>query len=91
MRHGKKKKKPLPDPIKFETHTVISNLNQRKVIGGWPALVINHDKFNISTPVEDHISLPWGVEATSAMIVPKNLNSDSKVKRILIMSIYSKP
>ena len=56
-----KEKKPLPDLIKLTTHTVISNVHQRKGIGGRPALVINHDKFHISTPVDDHVSLPWGV------------------------------
>ena len=86
-----KEKKPLQELIQLPNHTVISNVYQRKGVGGRPALVINHNKYNISTPVENHVTLPWGVECTTAMIAPKYLTSDSRIKRIFLVSIYSKP
>ena len=65
-----REKLPLPELIKLPNHTVISNVYQRKGVGGIPALVINHNKYTITTPVESYVTLPWGVEATPAMIVP---------------------
>ena len=56
-----KEKKPLPELIQLSTHTVISNVYQRRGVGGRPALVINHEKVNISRPVEGYVPLPWGV------------------------------
>ena len=82
------RKKPLHELIQLSSHTVISNVYQRRGVGGRPALVINHDKCHISTPIENHLSLTCGVEATSAMIVPKNLNKESIVKRIILFSIH---
>ena len=55
--------KNLPDLITLTNHTVISNIFQRKCVGGRPALVINNEKFTITTPVESAVSLPWGLEA----------------------------
>ena len=86
-----REKKPLPDLITLNNYTVISNVFQRKSVGGRPALVINHEKFTITTPVESYVSLPWGVEATSALIVPRCAIRDSSVRSILLVSIYSKP
>ena len=37
-----KEKKPLPELINLLDHTVISNVYQRKGVGGRPALIINH-------------------------------------------------
>ena len=83
--------KPLQMLINLPNHTVVSNVYQRKGVGGRPALIINHDKFSISSPLDSLVSLPWGVETTTAMIAPKLLKSDSCVKRIMLVSIYSKP
>ena len=83
--------KPLTEILQIPSHTRLGNVYQRKGAGGRTALVINHDKYNITKPVESHVTVPWGVEVTTAMIAPKQTTSDSLVKRILIMSIYSKP
>ena len=37
------------------------------------------------------IDIPWGVEAVYCLISPKNINSNSLIKKIVICSIYSKP
>ena len=37
------------------------------------------------------IEIPWGVEATWAIISPKNIINDSKIKKIAVCSLYCKP
>jgi hypothetical protein len=37
------------------------------------------------------ISIPWGVEVVWAVMTPKHTNSSSKIQKIMIGSIYSKP
>ena len=37
------------------------------------------------------IEIPWGVEATWALITPKNLTNNSMIKHIAVCSFYSKP
>ena len=91
MKLGKGETVPLPQIINLPNHTVISNPYQRKGVGGRPALVINHEKFSISTSGKDLVPLPWGVETTTAMIAPKLFKSESNVKRIFLVSIYCKP
>ena len=83
--------KPLQELINLTNRTVISNVYQRKGVGGRPALVINHEKYSISTPIDSLVPLPWGVEASTAIIAPKTFKSDCSVKRIILVSIYCKP
>ena len=82
---------PLNKIIHLPNHTVISNPHQRKGIGGRPALIINNKKYNIKNLTQSIIEIPWGVEATWALISPKNKTSDSLIKRIAVCSLYSKP
>ena len=35
--------------------------------------------------------MPWGVEAVWALVTPKNVRNDSKIQKIVIGAIYSKP
>ena len=37
------------------------------------------------------VSIPWGVEAVWAVLTPKNVTSVSKIQKIVVGSIYSKP
>ena len=85
MKVGRDKIIQLPD------HTIISNPHQRKGVGGRPALIINHKKYNIKNLTQSFIEIPWGVEATWALISPKTKTSDSQIKRIAVCSLYSKP
>ena len=82
---------PLDEIIRLPNHTVISNPHHRKGVGGRPALIINHDKYHIRNLTQSLIEIPWGVEATWALITPKNITSDSSIKRIALCSVYSKP
>ena len=83
--------KPLDQIINLPNHTVISNPHQRKGVGGRPALIVNHSKYHVRNLTQSLIEIPWGVEATWALISPKNVTSDSKIKRIAMCSVYSKP
>ena len=82
---------PLDTIINLPNHVVISNPHQRKGAGGRPALVINNKKFHVKNLTQSLIDIPWGVEATWAIISPKNVSSDSLVKKIAVCSLYCKP
>ena len=73
---------PLTEIINLPDHTVISNPHQRDGVGGRPALIINNTKFQVSNLTQSLIEIPWGV-ATWALISPKNITSDSKIKKIM--------
>jgi hypothetical protein len=77
--------------IKIEDFKVISNVFQRKGKGGRPAIIVNSKKYHIENLTQNVISIPWGVEVVWAVLTPKNVNNSSKIQKIVIGSIYSKP
>ena len=83
--------KTLDEIISLEDHVVISNFHQRHGVGGRPALIINSKKFIVQNLTQCVIQIPWGVEIVWAMITPKNIQSDSKIQKIILGAIYSKP
>ena len=83
--------KTLDQVINLPSHTVISNPHQRKGVGGRPALIINSEKYIIRNLTQSLIEIPWGVEATWALITPKILTNNSMIKHIAVCSFYSKP
>ena len=83
--------KPLEEIIHLPNHVVISNPHQRQGVGGRPALIINTTKYHVRNITQSLIDIPWGVEATWAIISPKNITSDSQIQKIAVCSIYSKP
>ena len=82
---------PLEEIIHLPNHIVISNPHQRKGVGGRPALMINTTKYYVKNLTQNLVKIPWGVEATWAIITPKSITSDSIIKRIAVCSVYSKP
>jgi hypothetical protein len=82
---------PLEQIIKLPNHTVISNPHQRKGVGGRPALIINNTKYHIRNITQSLIEIPWGVEATWAIMTPKNVTNESSIQKIAVCSVYSKP
>ena len=78
--------KPLEVIIKLPHHVVISNPHQRRGVGGRPALIINSTKYFVKNITQHLVEIPWGVEATWAIITPKNLTSDSTIKKIALCS-----
>ena len=83
--------KTLDEIINLEDHVVISNVHQRQGVEGRPALIINNKKYMVQNLTQCVIQIPWGVEIVWAMITPKNIHNDSKIQKIILGSIYSKP
>ena len=82
---------PLQQIIKLEDHTVISNVSQRLGVGGRPALVVNHKKYQVQNITNTLIQIPWGVEAVWCVLTPLNVSHDSKIQKIACCAIYCKP
>ena len=81
----------LDQLIDIEDYKVISNPHQRKGVGGRPALVVNTQFYHIKNLTNTLITIPWGCEATWALITPKNVTSASKIQKIALCSLYCKP
>ena len=81
----------LDKVIKIDGYEIISNVFQRRGVGGRPAIIANSEKFIVENLTQTVISIPWGVEAVWAVLTPKNLTNASKVQKIVVGSIYCKP
>ena len=81
----------LSQLINMEDFSVISNPHQRVGVGGRPALVINTKQYHVRNLTNSLIDIPWGCEATWALLTPKNVTNASKVQKIAVCSIYCKP
>ena len=79
---------PLETLLQNEGYKIIKNVVQRKRKGGKPVLVIKEEKFHIKHLCPDIITVPIGVEAVWALLTPKNVNMNSKVKNIAVSSVY---
>ena len=77
--------------IDIDDYTVVSNPHQRKGKGGRPALVINTKNYHVRNLTNTLIQIPWGCEATWALLTPKNVTSASVIQKIAVCSLYSKP
>ena len=60
-------------------------------MGGRPAIIVNHKKYNIQNLTQRLIIITWGVEALWCLMSPKDVTNDRLVKKIAVASIYSKP
>ena len=71
-------------------YRVISNPHAREEgrSGGRPALIIRKDKYNIKDLTNTIINIPWKVEASWAVLTPKNVSHDSLIKKIILCSFY---
>ena len=78
----------ISDIIDIEGYRWIQNVVQRKKKGGKPAILINEELFHIKELCPDVITVPVGVEAVWALIIPKNLPPNSRIKHIAVASIY---
>ena len=81
---------PLVDSLKMDDFEIISNVYQRREKGGRPALIVRKDKFHIVNITNTLFTIPLGVEAVWAVLTPKTLTNDSKIKRIAICSFYNR-
>ena len=83
--------KTLNEIIHLEEHVVISNVHQRKGVGGRPAIIVNNKKFEIRNLTNTVIPVKWGVEVVWALLTPKTASQSSKIQQIACAAIYSKP
>ena len=81
----------LENGISIEDFKVISNVSQRKGTGGRPAIVVNSKKYHVENITQSVVSIPWGVEVVWAVLTPKNVSNESKIQKIFVGSVYSKP
>ena len=81
----------LDQIIKLDDHIVISNVYQRKGVGGRPAIIANKSKYEIQNVTNTLVQIPWGVEAVWCVLTPKNVTHNSKIQKIACCSLYSKP
>ena len=81
----------LSDIISIDGFEIISNVFQRRGIGGRPAIIVDGRKFLVENLTQTMISIPWGVEAVWALLTPKNSTNASKIQKIAVGSIYCKP
>ena len=81
----------LKDLLKLRNFEVVSNICQRKGVGGRPAIIVNKEKYFITNLTQSVVDIPWGVEAVWCLLSPKEANNNSKIRNIVVASIYSKP
>ena len=86
-----REEKTLEKLINIEDFEVISNFYQRKGKGGRPAVIVSKKNFNIENLTNTLVSIPWGVEIVWVALTPKYVDNASKVQKIIVGSIYSKP
>ena len=82
---------PLENVIKLDGYKVISNVHQRKGEGGRPAIIVDTKNYVVENITQGAVNVPWGVEAVWAVLMPKNVTNTSKIQKIVVGSIYSKP
>ena len=83
--------KTLQQIINLENHEVVSDVHQRKGMGGRPAVIVNKTKFVVQNITNKIIQVKWGVEVVWCLLTPKNATSKSKIQKIACASVYCKP
>ena len=78
----------ISEIIKIDGYRWVQNVAQRKKKGGKPAILVNEKMFHIKELCPDVITVPIGVEAVWALLTPKNLPPNSRIKQIAVASIY---
>ena len=83
--------KPLDQLINLEDFRIISNIHQRRGVGGRPAIFVNEKLFTVTNLTNTEVSIPWGVEIVWAVLTPRKATNASKIQKIVVASIYCKP
>ena len=58
--------KTLDQIVKLNNYKIISNVHQRKGIGGRPAIFADENKFDVQNITNNLLQIPWGVEANDS-------------------------
>ena len=78
----------LKQLLNLENYEIITNVHQRDAVGGKPAILIKTENYVVTNLCPKVITVPTGVEAAWALIVPKVKNSKNKIKFIALCSVY---
>ena len=81
----------LNETLSMEDYEIISNVFQRKGIGGGPAIIANKKKYEVENLTQSVISVPWGVEAVWAILTPKIVQLPAKYKKLLLVQYIASP
>ena len=72
----------LENVIEMDDFKVISNVFQRKGIGGRPAIIVNSKKYQVENLTQTVVSIPWGVEAVWAVLTQKMQITRAKFRKL---------
>ena len=86
-----REKRPLDQIINLEGFKVISNVHQRRGVGGRPAIIANEKLFEVTNLTNTEVSIPWGVEIVWAVLTPRKATNSSRIQKIVVASMYCKP
>ena len=79
---------PLDELLNLDKYKILSNVKQRDFKGGKPAILVNEEKYFVKSLCPEPITVPVGVECVWALLTPKNVKPQSKVKYIAVAAIY---
>ena len=65
----------MHDIINLENHEIVSNVFQRRGVGGRPAMMVNKNSYTIQNFTNTLINIKWGVEVVWCLLAPKNATS----------------
>ena len=79
---------PVEQILEIDGFKIVKNVVQRNRRGGKPIIIVNENKFHIQELCPDIVTVPVGVEAVWALVTPKNIHANSRVKSIAVASVY---
>ena len=78
----------ISDILNIDDYKWVQNVVQRNKKGGKPAILLSEKLFHIKELSPDVITVPIGVEAVWALLIPKNTTTGSTIKHIAVASVY---
>ena len=78
----------IADELNIDGYKWVQNVVQRNKKGGKPAILASTKMFHVKDLCPDVITVPIGVEATWALLTPRNKQTGSKIKNIAVASVY---
>ena len=78
----------ISDILNIDDYKWVQNVVQRNKKGGKPAILASEKLFHIKELSPDVITVPIGVEAVWALLIPKNTTTGSTIKQIAVASVY---
>ena len=79
---------PLEELLSLDNYRIIKNVVQRDFKGGKPVILVNEETYHVKPLCPEPITVPVGVECVWALITPRQVSPQSKIKYIAVASIY---